>query len=95
MLLLLVYVFQFFLESNDIYIYNIMQIEGMFFIRENRFNIVCFVVFLYVYFIELKICVINFCMLVVFYYNCYKCMFFFQSGFFWQILNKWIILQLY
>lgn len=43
-----------FLKSNDIYIYNIMQIEGMSLIRENRFNTVRFVASLYVYFIELE-----------------------------------------
>lgn len=85
----------FFLESNDIYIYNILQIEGMSLIRENRFNTVRFVVSLYVYFIELKIRVINFRMSVVSHYNWYKRTFSFQSGPFWQILNKRTILQLY
>lgn len=85
----------FFLESNDIYIYNILQIEGMSLIRENRFNTVRFVASLYVYFIELKIRVINFRTSVVSHYNCYKRTFSFQSGPLWQILNKRTILQLY
>lgn len=72
-----------------------MQIEGMSLIRENRFNTVRFVVSLYVYFIELKIRVINFRMSVVFHYNCYTRTFSFQSGPIWQILNKRTILQLY
>lgn len=72
-----------------------MQIEGMSLIRENRFNTVRFVVSLYVYFIELKIRVINFRMSVVSHYNWYKRTFSFQSGPIWQILNKRIILQLY
>lgn len=54
MSLLSVHELQPFLESNDIYIYNIMQIEGMSLIRENRFNTVRFVASLYVYFIELE-----------------------------------------
>lgn len=57
MSLLSVHALQPFLESNDICIYNIMQIEGMSLIRENRFNTVRFVASLYVYFIELKISV--------------------------------------
>lgn len=72
-----------------------MQIEGMSLIRENRFNTVRFVVSLYVYFIELKIRVINFRMSVVSHYNWYKRTFSFQSGPIWQILNKRTILQLY
>lgn len=72
-----------------------MQIEGMSLIRENRFNTVRFVASLYVYFIELKIRVINFRMSVVSHYNCYKRTFSFQSGPIWQILNKRTILQLY
>lgn len=72
-----------------------MQIEGMSLIRENRFNTVRFVASLYVYFIELKICVINFRMSVVSHYNWYKRTFSFQSGPIWQILNKRTILQLY
>lgn len=72
-----------------------MQIEGMSLIRENRFNTVRFVASLYVYFIELKIRVINFRMSLVSHYNCYKRTFSFQSGPFWQILNKRTILQLY
>lgn len=54
MSLLSVHALQPFLESNDIYIYSIMQIEGMSLIRENRFNTVRFVASLYVYFIELE-----------------------------------------
>lgn len=54
MSLLSVHALQPFLKSNDIYIYNIMQIEGMSLIRENRFNTVRFVASLYVYFIELE-----------------------------------------
>lgn len=50
MSLLSVHALQPFLESNDIYIYNILQIEGMSIIRENRFNTVRFVASLYVYF---------------------------------------------
>lgn len=72
-----------------------MQIEGMSLIRENRFNTVRFVLSLYVYFIELKIRVINFRMSVVSHYNWYKRTFSFQSGPIWQILNKRTILQLY
>lgn len=72
-----------------------MQIEGMSLIRENRFNTVRFVVSLYVYFIELKIRVINFRMSLVSHYNWYKRTFSFQSGPIWQILNKRTILQLY
>lgn len=72
-----------------------MQIEGMSLIRENRFNTVRLVVSLYVYFIELKIRVINFRMSVVSHYNWYKRTFSFQSGPIWQILNKRTILQLY
>lgn len=57
-----VHALQPFLESNDIYIYNIKliklkwidKIEGMSLIRENRFNTVRFVASLYVYFIELE-----------------------------------------
>lgn len=64
-------------------------------IRENRFNIVRFVASLYVYFIELKIRVINFRISVVSHYNWYKRTFSFQSGPIWQILNKRTILQLY
>lgn len=95
MSLLSVHALQPFLESNDIYIYSIMQIEGMSLIRENRFNIVRFVASLYVYFIELKIRVINFRMSLVSHYNWYKRTFSFQSGPIWQILNKRTILQLY
>lgn len=95
MSLLSVHALQPFLESNDIYIYSIMQIEGMSLIRENRFNTVRFVASLYVYFIELKIRVINFRMSVVSHYNWYKRTFSFQSGPIWQILNKRTILQLY
>lgn len=95
MSLLSVHALQPFLESNDIYIYSIMQIEGMSLIRENRFNTVRFVASLYVYFIELKIRVINFRMSVVSHYNWYKRAFSFQSGPIWQILNKRTILQLY
>lgn len=95
MSLLSVHALQSFLESNDIYIYSIMQIEGMSLIRENRFNTVRFVASLYVYFIELKIRVINFRMSVVSHYNWYKRTFSFQSGPIWQILNKRTILQLY
>lgn len=82
MSLLSVHALQPFLESNDIYIYNIMQIEGMSLIRENRFNTVRFVASLYVYFIELKIRVINFRMSVVSHYNCYKRTFLFRVGLF-------------
>lgn len=64
-------------------------------IRENRFNAVRFVASLYVYFIELKIRVINFRMSLVSHYNWYKRTFSFQSGPIWQILNKRTILQLY
>lgn len=95
MSLLSVHALQPFLESNDIYIYGIMQIEGMSLIRENRFNTVRFVASLYVYFIELKIRVINFRMSLVSHYNWYKRTFSFQSGPIWQILNKRTILQLY
>lgn len=95
MSLLSVHALQPFLESNDIYIYSIMQIEGMSLIRENRFNTVRFVASLYVYFIELKIRVINFRISVVSHYNWYKRTFSFQSGPIWQILNKRTILQLY
>lgn len=95
MSLLSVHALQPFSESNDIYIYSIMQIEGMSLIRENRFNTVRFVASLYVYFIELKIRVINFRMSVVSHYNWYKRTFSFQSGPIWQILNKRTILQLY
>lgn len=95
MSLLSVHALQPFLESNDIYIYIIMQIEGMSLIRENRFNTVRFVASLYVYFFELKIRVINFRMSVVSHYNWYKRTFSFQSGPIWQILNKRTILQLY
>lgn len=95
MSLLSVHALQPFLESNDIYIYSIMQIEGMPLIRENRFNTVRFVASLYVYFIELKIRVINFRMSLVSHYYCYKRTFSFQSGPIWQILNKRTILQLY
>lgn len=95
MSLLSVHALQPFLESNDIYIYSIMQIEGMSLIRENRFNTVRFVASLYVYFIELKIRVINFRMSVASHYNWYKRTFSFQSGPIWQILNKRTILQLY
>lgn len=95
MSLLSVHALQPFLESNDIYIYSIMQIEGMSLIRENRFNTVRFVASLYVYFIELKIRVINFRMSLVSHYNWYKRTFSFQSGPIWQILNKRTILQLY
>lgn len=95
MSLLSVHALHLFLESNDIYIYSIMQIEGMSLIRENRFNTVRFVASLYVYFIELKIRVINFRMSLVSHYNWYKRTFSFQSGPIWQILNKRTILQLY
>lgn len=95
MSLLSVHALQPFLESNDIYIYSIMQIEGMSLIRENRFNTVRFVASLYVYFIELKIRVIDFRMSLVSHYNWYKRTFSFQSGPIWQILNKRTILQLY
>lgn len=95
MSLLSVHALQPFLESNDIYIYSIMQIEGMSLIRENKFNTVRFVASLYVYFIELKIRVINFRTSVVSHYNWYKRTFSFQSGPIWQILNKRTILQLY
>lgn len=95
MSLLSVHALQPFLESNDIYIYSIMQIEGMSLVRENRFNTVRFVASLYVYFIELKIRVINFRMSLVSHYNWYKRTFSFQSGPIWQILNKRTILQLY
>lgn len=88
MSLLSVHALQPFLESNDIYIYNIMQIEGMSLIRENRFNTVRFVASLYVYFIELKIRVINFRISVVSHYNWYKRTFSFQSGPIWQSLNN-------
>lgn len=95
MSLLSVHALQPFLESNDIYIYSIMQIEGMSLIRENRFYTVRFVASLYAYFIELKIRVINFRMSLVSHYNWYKRTFSFQSGPIWQILNKRTILQLY
>lgn len=65
-----------------------MQIEEMSLIRENRFNTVRFVASLYVYFIELKIRVINFRMSVVSHYNWYKRTFSFQSGHIWQSLNN-------